>query len=138
MALARIEVVDSLLRTCDLVELHYRIIAEDLSLGHDVEVKFVPVLVLLAWVRAPLLITIEWAEVCNHDDDALALFASGSASRARRIALRRQTVTLSATAAAPAPASLVKERLATGSRVDARRNAELGKVVSLGALEKRW
>ena len=58
------------------------VVAKHLALCHDIEVVAISVLVCAANLWTPLLVTVVWAEVGNHDDDALA----GDTAKATTIA----------------------------------------------------
>ena len=82
MANAGLPIARRLPRTGHRLEIHDHVVAEDLALGHDVEVVAVAVLVLAADGGAPLRVAVVGTQVRHHDDYALpgdAAFAAGAA-----------------------------------------------------------
>lgn len=75
----------SLTRAGDRLEINNHIVSKDLALCHDVEVVAVAVLVGTTDCWAPLRISIVRAEVCDHDDDALASNTACATGGARRL-----------------------------------------------------
>jgi hypothetical protein len=63
---------DSLTRTRNRLEFDDRVISKHLALRHDVKVIAISVLVSPADIWAPLLIAVEWTQVCDHDNYACA------------------------------------------------------------------
>jgi hypothetical protein len=56
---------------CNRFKVDNNVIPEHLALCHDIEVIAIAVLVGTANLWAPLLVTVVWTEVGDHDDNAL-------------------------------------------------------------------
>ena len=125
MADASLPVRCGLARASHGLEFHLGVIAEYLALGHDVEVVGVTVLVGLANLGAPLLVSAVGAKVGDHDDDALTCGLAGPAVAARRTARGSQVVALAASSAAPPSSSGIEESLRAGRSVDPGGDSQL-------------
>lgn len=107
------------------LEVHHRVVAEHLTLRHDVEVVAVSVLVRTSHRRAPLRVAVVRAEIRDHHNDRLPRVAALAASAAGRTPGRRQLVALAAPGTAPGGAGGVVERLRASCSIDAGFNAQL-------------
>ena len=83
-ALALTEVTSSSTRAANFLKVHHRIIPEDLTLCHDIKMITVSILISSSNSRTPLCIAIIRTQIRNHDNDALACYAPGTARRAGR------------------------------------------------------
>jgi hypothetical protein len=113
-------------RTRHLLKLHHDIVTKNTGAAHDVEMVCVAVGVKLTGIRAPALVALERAQVCDHDDDGLSFFAASAAGLACRYAGGCQSVAFATSVAAPVGCvvrAAVEEGLVRGGCVDSVRDA---------------
>jgi hypothetical protein len=75
-----------LTRTGNRLKIDYHIVAKNFTLGHDIKVVAVSIVVCGPNLRTPLLVAIIGAEIGDHDGDTLPSSPSGATAAARGIA----------------------------------------------------
>lgn len=125
MAHTRFPIRSRLSGACNRFKVDNNIVAKYLTLCHDIEVIAISVLVGATHFWTPLLVTVVWAEVGDHDDDALASSSTGATTVARWVACRGEVITFSAPGTAPGSTGCVEEGLGSCGGVYAAANAEL-------------
>jgi hypothetical protein len=114
-----------LTRAIDRLKINHNIVAENLVLGHDIEMVAIAILICRANIWAPLLVAIVGAQIGYHHNDALAGNSTSAAVGAWWLAGGSQLIAFTAARTAPGSAGSIEECLRAGRCVDSVGNSEL-------------